>query len=117
MRAWYGTGHTLIEYQPKVGAAVETAVDIDGVEQRFRGDVLVCEPGRELTFEQLWIDSEWEAPSKVTILLTSAAGGTLVELFHHGYETIGGDLADLIAGFEGGWDTHHLEALRRIVQP
>jgi uncharacterized protein YndB with AHSA1/START domain len=116
MRAWYGTGHTLTEYQPKVGAVVETAVTIDGVKHRFEGEVLVCEPGRELTFEQRWIDSDWKAPSKVTILLTAAAGGTLVELFHHGYELIGGDLADLMSGFEDGWDAHHLDALRGIVE-
>ncbi len=53
--------------------------------------------------------------AKVTILLTEVAGGTLVELFHHGYDLLGGDAADYLRGFEGGWDTHHLDALAELV--
>src|ERR1700694_3426127 len=67
MRCWYGTGHTLTQYEPRVGATVETAVDIDGTEHRFLGDILIFEPGRELTFEQFWVGSNWEGPTKVTI--------------------------------------------------
>ena len=78
------------------------------------------EPGRELTFEQFWIGLDWTgrpwaAPAKVTILLTPAAGGTIVALFHHGSDLIGGDPAEYLSGFERGWDTHHLDALAAIV--
>src|SRR5713101_9146212 len=90
MRRWYGTGHTLIEYEPRVGGAVETAVNIDGTERRSRGPIVTFEPGVELTFEQFWVGSNWEGPTKVTIRLSSIDGGTLVELFHHGYEQLGG---------------------------
>src|SRR5688572_21853674 len=118
MQAWYGTGHQLTQYEPRVGGNVETILG-DGSAQS-RGEVLVFEPGRELTFEQRWIGPdwngrEWAAPAKVTILLTEAAGGTLVELFHHGYDLLGGDPADYLRGFEGGWDTHHLDALAELV--
>jgi hypothetical protein len=44
-----------------------------------------------------------------------ASGGTIVELFHHGYDLIGGDPAEYFSGFERGWDTHHLDALAAIV--
>lgn len=118
MKAWYGTGHELTRYEPRVGGVVETRFG-DGPSYA-RGEVIVFEPGRELTFEQQWIGPdwtgrEWAAPAKVTIVLTEAGGGTLVELFHHGYDLLGGDPAEYLSGFEGGWDTHHLDALAALV--
>jgi hypothetical protein len=47
MQKWYGTGHSLVAYEPKVGATVET--DAGGPEYRFAGTVLVYDPPRELT--------------------------------------------------------------------
>src|SRR5262245_15509132 len=93
MKAWYGTGHQLTRYEPRVGGIVETVFG-DGPSSAI-GEVLVFDSGRELTFEQRWVgpdwnNHEWAAPAKVTILLTAADGGTLVELFHHGYDLIGG---------------------------
>jgi uncharacterized protein YndB with AHSA1/START domain len=118
MKAWYGTGHELTLYEPRVGGLVETSI---GDQPTYaRGEVLVFDPWRELTFEQRWIGPdwnghEWAAPARVTILLTPAAGGTIVELFHHGYDLIGGDPAEYLSGFERGWDTHHLDALAALV--
>lgn len=43
-------------------------------------------------------------------------GGTLVELFHHGFERTGDTAAEMHRGFEGGWTTRQLEALRSIVE-
>jgi uncharacterized protein YndB with AHSA1/START domain len=119
MKAWYGTGHTLVRYEPRVGGAVETS-GFGTPPTSARGEVLVYDPCRELTFEQQWVGPdwtghEWAAPAKVTILLTPAADGTLVELFHHGYDLLGGDPAEYVSGFEDGWDTHHLDALAAIV--
>ena len=120
MQAWYGTGHQLTQYEPRVGGIVETVLGDEHHSAHSRGAVLVFEPGRELTFEQRWIGPdwnghEWAAPTTVTILLTESGGGTLVELFHHGYDLLGGDPADYLRGFEGGWDTHHLDALAELV--
>ena len=70
MRRWYGTGHTLTAYEPRVGGIVETTVELDGEPHRFRGEILTFEPGRELTFEQLWVGSDWQGPTMVTIRLS-----------------------------------------------
>lgn len=121
MSRWFGVGHKLVAYEPWVGGLVET--DATGVPAGhggatlvFRGRVTVFEPGHEVTFEQDWVDHGWAAPPYVTIRLTAALGGTLVELLHHTIERVGASAADDHAAFEGGWDTRHLEALRRIVQ-
>jgi uncharacterized protein YndB with AHSA1/START domain len=116
MRAWYGTGHTLTEYEPRLGGIVETAIDLDGAEHLFRGEVVAFEPGRELSFEQLWMGSDWQGPTTVTIRLSPHDGGTLVELFHHGYERLGGRPGDHLDGFESGWTTRQLHALRDLVR-
>ena len=56
MRRWYGTGHSLIAYEPRVGAEVVTdAGASDGDALRFVGKVLVYDPPQELSFEQDWV--------------------------------------------------------------
>ena len=60
MPSWYGTGHTLVAYEPVVGATVET--DAGGPDLRFVGKVLVFDPPHELTFEQDWIGHGWPVP-------------------------------------------------------
>lgn len=114
MRAWYGTGHTLVAYEPRVGATVET--DAGAVGLRFVGKVLVYDPPRELTFEQDWIGHGWPVPSLITIRLTPSGTGTLVELFHHGFERFGEAAAENQRGFEGGWTNRQVEALRERVE-
>jgi uncharacterized protein YndB with AHSA1/START domain len=118
MRRWFGTGHTLVRFEPVVGAEVETdAGEFEGEPLRFVGRVLVVEPGRELTFEQDWIGRGWKAPPLITLRLTLLDGGTLVELFHHGFEVLGADAADNHRGFEEGWTMRQLDALHAIVVP
>lgn len=116
MSAWYGTGHTLTEYEPRVGGIVETAIELDGKDTRFRGEVLTFEPGSEITFEQLWIGSDAQGPTLITIRLTPMDRGTMVELFHHGYEQVGGDVAGQLDGFEEGWTNRQVHALRELVR-
>ncbi len=114
MRAWYGTGHTLVAYEPRVGATVET--DAGGADLRFVGKVLVVDPPHELTFEQDWVGHGWPVPALITIRLTPLRGGTLVELFHHGFERFGAEAAENHSGFEGGWTNRQMEALRARVE-
>lgn len=117
MQAWFGTGHTLLTYEPQIGGMVELEVEIDGERRRYGGRITVLEPGREVTFEDEWIPSiGWDAPSLITLRLTPSGSGTVVELFHHGFERIGEDAAEQHRGFEGGWTHLQLEALRQIVE-
>jgi len=117
MHAWFGTGHRLLTYEPRVGGQVLLEVDHEGRPLQYGGPVLVFDPSRELTFESDWIPSQgWLEPTLVTIRLAGVLGGTLVELFHHAIERVGEDAAEQHAGFEAGWTTRHLEALRAIVE-
>lgn len=116
MRQWFGTGHELVRYEPRVGAEVETdAGDLDGEALRFVGRVVVFDPPRELTFEQDWVGHGWKAAPLVTIRLTPLDGGSLVELLHHGFEALGPDGAGNHRGFEGGWTMRQLDALHELV--
>ena len=116
MRRWFGTGHALVRYEPRVGAEVETdAGGSEGESLRFVGRVVVFDPPRELTFEQDWVGHGWKAAPLVTIRLTPHDGGTVVELFHHGFEVLGPDAAQDHRGFEGGCTMRQLDALRDVV--
>lgn len=117
MKAWFGTGHQLTVYEPRVGGRVETDAGAPqgGGGLVFGGEIVVWEPGREITWENDWYGHGWARPSLITIRLTPYVDGTIVELFHHRFE--GTDApGEMLNGFEGGWDTHHLEGLRVIVE-
>ncbi len=116
--AWFGRGHQLHTFDPKLNGKVEMSVEIDGIRRRFGGTVIVCEPEREITFENNWFDVPltWPVPTFMTIHLTPLYGHTLVEIFHHGFERLGVDAADNLEGYEEGWDIKHLKALRAIIE-
>jgi uncharacterized protein YndB with AHSA1/START domain len=117
MRLWFGTGHILVAYEPRVGALVETDPSaVQGEPLRFAGRVTVYDPPRELTFEQDWLGHGWPSPTLITLFLTPVSGGTLVELFHHGFERLGSEAAENHRGFEGGWGMGQMEALRQRVE-
>ena len=114
--AWLGNGHRIHILEPWVDGQVEFSVTIDGEECRFGGPVLVVEPERELSFESNWqAPHEWPVPTFWTFRLTPVYDGTLVELFHHGFERLGADAADELEDYEGAWHINHLRALRSIV--
>ncbi|NJN50875.1 MAG: SRPBCC domain-containing protein [Gammaproteobacteria bacterium] len=116
IKAWFGLGHTLHALDPTEGAVADLSVEIDGQRRHFGGAVLSVDPARELTIASNWQGAEaWPTPTYWTIRLTALYGGTLVELFHHGFERLGGDAGDNLEGYEQGWDVKHLVALRRIV--
>ena len=117
MRRWFGTGHTLLRYEPRQGGWVELEVDISGAMTHFGGRVVVFDPSRELTFEDDWIPNQgWAVPTYLTLRLTPALGGTLVELLHHGFERVGPHAASEHRGYEAGWGMRQLEALRLVVE-
>ena len=116
-RAWFGIGHTLHAFEPKVGARVDLSVEMGEAREHFGGPIVLLEPGRELTFESNWASPAraWPVPTFFTLRLTPAYGGTLAEILHHGFERFGADAADGLQSYEEGWDVKHLKALRAIV--
>lgn len=124
MRGWWGAliappvggtpgGQRLLRFEPRVGGRIEMEVDIDGAPARYGGEITVFDAARELTFENDWIPNQgWLRPTLLTLRLTPALGGTLVELMHHGFEHTGPAAGDEHAGYEGGWGMTQLNALR-----
>ncbi len=118
MQAWFGTGHSLLEYEPRVGGWVELEVDAYGETLRFGGRITVFEPPHELTFEDDWLPPRNGISETIliTLRLTPNRAGTIVELLLHGFERLGQRAAEVHRGLEGGWTTRQLEALRRIIE-
>jgi uncharacterized protein YndB with AHSA1/START domain len=117
LNAWFGLGHVLEVYEPHLGGQVELSIEQDGLPVGFGGEILVFEEGRELSFENNWFgELAWEVPTFITIRLTSVNDGTLVELFHHGFERLGKDGDSQYLAYESSWDVHHLAALKHIVE-
>ena len=110
-------GQWLEKFEPRRGGRIEMSVDWGGERVGFGGEIEVFAPGRELTFANDWIPNRgWAAPTHVTLRLTPALDGTLVELFHHGFEHTGGDIAAEHAGYEAGWGMTQLLALKRVCE-
>ena len=121
LKAWFGQGHTLHTFEPKPGGKVEMSVEHDfgsGPERRgYGGRVTVWEPEREVSAEINWNKPhDWPVPMIWTIRLTPLYDGTLVEIFHHGFERLGPDAGAELEGYEEGWTNRHLKALRGIVE-
>ncbi len=117
LREWFGRGHRLLKYEPRVGAEVLLEVEHEGKTLRYGGPVLVYNPPTELTFENDWVPNDgWLQPTLVTFRLTPVLDGTLVELFHHSIESVGPGADEWHAGFESGWDLKHLLALKALIE-
>ena len=118
LAAWFGTGHTLDIYEPRVGGTVQLHIVMDGNEHAFGGKILALEPGRELSFVSEWLEPSSFPPNKTTLTfrLSALNGGTHVELIDHGYENCGEDAGQRLQEYEGGWSNRHLVLLREIVE-
>ncbi len=118
LSAWFGHGHQLCEFDANEGGTVRLSVEIENKTTCFGGRITNFETGRELSFENNWEGQlAWPVPTYITLRLTRMYSGTLVELFHHGFERLGKDAADVFEGYEAGWSSHHLERLRALVTP
>lgn len=119
--AWLDRGHTLHSIEPRLGGCAEMSVEIGGERRRYGGPLIVYDRPHEMSLEITWREP-WDAvyasaiPSYWTFRLNLLYSGTLVELFHHGFELTGPDAADNLEGYEEGWDVKHLKALRGIVE-
>jgi uncharacterized protein YndB with AHSA1/START domain len=110
-------GQHLVIYEPNLGGRIVMEVSMDGEPARYGGVIDVFAAGREFGFENDWIPNRgWNAPTYMSIRLTPALDGTLVELFHHGFERTGGNVAAEHAGYEQGWGMTQLNALKRVVE-
>jgi uncharacterized protein YndB with AHSA1/START domain len=115
--AWFGIGHQLHRFEPKLGGQAELSVEVGGERRYYGGPVVILEPLRELTLESNWQPpNDWPVPTFFTFRLTPIYDGTMVEIFHHGFERLGTEAADTLQGYEEGWDLKHLEALRSIIE-
>jgi uncharacterized protein YndB with AHSA1/START domain len=116
LAAWFGQGHQLEVYEPRLGGQLTLSVEVEGTRLPFGGTVLIFEPTRELSFTNNWVSDGWPVPTLITIRITPLYEGSQVELFHHGFERMGSDAPSILEDYEGGWDNHHLRALREIVE-
>lgn len=102
--------------EPRQGSIAWFSVVIDGVDCFFGGPVTIVETACELTLTIQWEGARaWPAPTYWTFRLASFNGQTQVELFHYGFKKVGDAAADTLAGYEAGWDTKHLAALRALI--
>jgi uncharacterized protein YndB with AHSA1/START domain len=116
LAAWFGRGHQLEAYEPTLGGQLRLSVEIDGSKRSFGGAIQVFEPARELSFSNNWESEGWPVPTSITFRLTPIYDGGHVELFHHGFERLGNDAGAELEGYEAGWHSRHLEALKAIVE-
>ncbi len=116
LAAWFGRGHQLEVYEPELGGQIRLSVEIDGAKRPFGGRILIFEPARELTFSNNWETEGWPVPTLITLRLTPHYDACHVELFHHGFERLGGEAGAELQGYESGWDSRHLKALKAIVE-
>jgi uncharacterized protein YndB with AHSA1/START domain len=116
LAAWFGRGHQLEAYEPELGGPLLLSVEIDGAKRAFGGSILVFEPGRELTFSNNWESDGWPVPTLITLRLTPLYDACHVELFHHGFERLGPAAASELQGYEAGWHSRHLDALKEVVE-
>jgi uncharacterized protein YndB with AHSA1/START domain len=114
--AWFGQGHRLEAYEPELGGRVLLSVEIDGVKRAFGGRILVFATARELSFSNNWELDGWPVPTLVTFRLTPLYDACHVELFHHGFERLGSEAGSELQGYEAGWHSRHLEALKAIIE-
>ena len=114
--AWFGRGHKLEAYEPKLGGRILLSVEIEGAKRPFGGSILVFEAERELSFSNNWESDGWPVPTLITLRLTPLYDACHVELFHHGFERLGSDAGAELQGYESGWHSRHLEALKKIVE-
>ena len=110
-------GQWLTAYDPRVGGHIEMAVMWDGKRASYGGVIKTLESAKELTFENDWIPNRgWKEPTFITLRLTPVLGGTLVELFHYGFEHTGADAGAEHEGYETGWGMMQLSALKALVE-
>ena len=107
-------GQWLDVYEPCEGGRIMMSVMLDGVRTSYGGRIVRFVPREELRFENDWDPPVFEQPSLVSIRLVGVDEGTVVELHHYGFERTGADAGETHLGYESGWGTTQLAALRAL---
>src|SRR4029453_16941166 len=102
--AWLDRGHKLHSIDPRRGGLVDMSVELDGRRRHYRGPILVFDAPNEMSLEIRGAEpgearSQNPTPSYWTFRRTPLYSGTLVELFHHGFELTGSEAADNLEGY------------------
>ncbi len=108
----------LVQYEPGVGGRVGMRGKHRGSDFHFLGKITAFEPAKEATFEMdMGAEAQgWESPLLLTWRLTPHMGGTVVEMFLHGFEKIGPGAINAYIGFEEGWERAEVRALKSVVE-
>jgi uncharacterized protein YndB with AHSA1/START domain len=110
MSDWYPIeGHSIFD-DPKSTVVWEGHVGgrvyerSSGGEEGVWGTIVVWDPPRELTMT--WHPARGEETAQeLNIRFTAEGDGTRVEVVHSGWERIGPDFRERMAGYEQGWGT------------
>ena len=89
-------------FEGRVGGRIYEIMQ--GGRQAEWGRVLSYEPPRRVVFS--WYPGRTQATAQeVTLTFTPVEAGTLVELVHRGWETLGEKAQEMRRGYHTGWDT------------
>lgn len=115
---WFGIGQRVDAFEPGADGSISLSIEMAGERQQFGGKILLWEPEFGLCIENNWFDEAlaWSAPTYITFKLSESDDGTLVELFHHGFEALGHAGAAQHEMYEAGWNNQHLVALRKLAE-
>ena len=92
-------------------------VNWDGEPVRYGGPIVVFAANSQFTIENDWMPNRgWKQPTYLTVRLSPVLEGTVVELFHHGFEHVGGDVGAEHARYEQSWGMLQLNALKEIAE-
>lgn len=116
INAWFGIGHKLESYEPKVGGSIRLSADVEGNKRFFGGNIVVFDKGKELSFSENWEIDPYPYDCFITIRLSHLYDQCHVELFHHGLERLGELASSELQGHEEGWHSRHLGTLKKIVE-
>jgi uncharacterized protein YndB with AHSA1/START domain len=106
----------LLTYEPRVGGPFAIEGKHGAFPYRFDCTIVTFELAREFTVDWNFPAMGWQAPAQITVRLSDALGGRIVETLLHGFERTGPAAIDSYLGFERGWQAQELIGLKARVE-